>query len=139
MCVFLLTDLGDIDWSAMLGRPHGVHIVWVCNPASGGAQRPNYRLLHWRPQNIHGVGFAELNSYDIRGLSAIIARTVPHNAVRYILGVTGDGRQQLPIHPGFQLSYIVFVTGPPGPRKTRAPGPTPRPAPLNGPGRGVFF
>jgi len=33
----------------------------------------------------------------------------------------------------------VFVTGPSGPRKTRAPGPTPRPAPLNGPGRAVFF
>jgi len=36
-------------------------------------------------------------------------------------------------------SYIVFVTGPPGPRKTRAPGPIPRPAPLHGPGRPVFL
>jgi len=34
---------------------------------------------------------------------------------------------------------LVFVTGPPGPRNTRAPGPIPRPAPLNGPGRGVLF
>jgi len=106
---FLLTDLGDIDWSAMLGRPRAVHLVWVCNPASGGAQQLNYRLLHWRPQNIHGVGFAELNSYDMRGLSAIIARTVPHNAVRYILGTTGDGRQQLRMHPGFPLSSVDYV------------------------------
>ena len=37
------------------------------------------------------------------------------------------------------LYRLVFVTGPPGPRKTLAPGPTPRPAPLNGSGRGVFF
>jgi len=56
----------------MLRRPRAVRIVWVCNPASGGAQRPSYRLLHWRPQNIHGVGFAESNSYDIHGLPAII-------------------------------------------------------------------
>jgi len=93
----------------MLRRPCAVRIVWVCNPATGGAQRPNYRLLQWRPQNIHVVGFAELNSYDIRGLSAIIVRTVPQNAVRYIIGVTGDGRQQLGMHPGFQLSNIDYV------------------------------
>jgi len=93
----------------MLGRPHALRIVWVYNAASGGAQRPNYRLLHWRPQNIDGVGFAVLNSYDIRALLAIKARTVPHNAVRYILGATGDGPQQLGMHPGFQLSYIVYV------------------------------
>jgi len=108
---FLLTDLGDIDRSAMLGRPCAVRIVCICNPASGRAQRANYRLLHWRPQNIPEVGLAELNSYDhdIRGLSAIIARTVPHNAVRYILGVTGDGRQQLRMHPGIELYYINYV------------------------------
>ena len=93
----------------MLGRPRAVRIVWVCNPESGSAKRPNYRLHHWGPQNIHGVGYAELNSYSIRGLSAIIARTVPHNAVRYILGATSDGRQQLRMHPGFLLSYIDYV------------------------------
>jgi len=109
MCLLSLTDLELIDLSAMLGRPRAVRIVWVCNPASGGAQRPNYRLLHWRPQNIHGVGFAELNSYDIHGLSAIIARTVPHNAIRYILGATGEGRHQLRLHPAFQLSYIDYM------------------------------
>ena len=35
--------------------------------------------------------------------------------------------------------HLVFVTGPPGPQKQQAPGPVPRSAPLNGPGRGVFF
>jgi len=34
---------------------------------------------------------------------------------------------------------LEFVTGRTGPRKTRAPGRFPRPAPLNGLGRGVFF
>jgi len=34
---------------------------------------------------------------------------------------------------------LVFVTGRQGPRKTRAPGPIPRPALLNGLGRSVFF
>jgi len=34
---------------------------------------------------------------------------------------------------------VEFVTGQTGPRKTRAPGPFRRPAPLNGLGRGVFF
>jgi len=109
MCLLSLPDLELIDWRAMLGRPRAVRIVWVCNPASGGAQRANYRLLHWRPHNIHGVGFAELNSYDIHGLSAIIARTVPHNAIRYILGASGEGRHQLRLHPAFQLSYIDYM------------------------------
>jgi len=108
MCFLLLTDLGDIDWSAMLGHLCAVRIVWVCNPASGGEQRPNYRLLHWCPHNFHRVGFAELNSYDICGLSAIIGKTVQHNAVRYILGTTGDGQQQLRMHPAFKLSYIDY-------------------------------
>jgi len=109
MCLLSLTDLELIDWNTMLGCPRAVHIVWVCNPASGGTQRPNYRLLHWPPQNIHGVGFAEFNSYDIHGLSAIIARTVPHNAIRYILGATGEGRNQLRLHPAYQLSYIDYM------------------------------
>ena len=37
---------------------------------------------------------------------------------------------------GARREGIVFVTGP---RKTRAPGSFPRPAPLNGLGRGVLF
>jgi len=33
--------------------------------------------------------------------------------IRYILGTTGEGRQQLRLHPGPQLSYIdyVFIEG----------------------------
>jgi len=34
---------------------------------------------------------------------------VPHNIIRYILGATGEGRQQLRLHPGAQLSYIDYV------------------------------
>jgi len=93
----------------MLGRPCAVCIVWDCNPARGGTQRSNYRVLHWRPQNIHGLGFAELDSNDIRGLSATIARTVPHNTVGYIHGATDDGRQKLRMHSSFQLSYIDYI------------------------------
>ena len=29
--------------------------------------------------------------------------------IRYILGATGEGRQQLRLHPGAQLSYIDYV------------------------------
>jgi len=34
---------------------------------------------------------------------------VPHNKIRYILGATCEGRQQLRVHPGAQLSYIDYV------------------------------
>jgi len=71
--------------------------------------QPNYRLLHWRNPHINGVGFAELNADDIRGLSVIILRTVPHNAIRYIPGGTGEGRKELCLHPGFRLCYINYV------------------------------
>jgi len=95
--------------SALLGRPRAVRIVWVSQPANSSAPRPNYRLLHWRNPHINGVRFAELNFDDIRGLCAIISRTVPHNMIRYILGATGEGRQQLRLYPGAQLSYIDYV------------------------------
>ena len=32
-----------------------------------------------------------------------------HNAIRYILDATGEGRQQLRLYPGGQLSYIDYV------------------------------
>ena len=50
-----------------------------------------------------------LNSYDIHRLLAIIARTVPHKAIRYILGATGEGGHQLHLNPAFQLSYIDYM------------------------------
>jgi len=90
-------------------HPRAVRIVWVSQPANSRAPRPNYRLLHWCNPHNNGVRFAELNSYDIRGLSALISRTVPHNMIRYRLGATGEGWQQLRVHPGAQLSYIDYV------------------------------
>jgi len=75
-------------------------MVCVSQTGNSSAPRPNYRLLHWRNPHINGVRFAELNSFDIRGLVAIISRTVPHNMIPYILGASGEGRQQLRLHPG---------------------------------------
>jgi len=34
---------------------------------------------------------------------------VPDNAIRYILGVTGEGRKELCLHLAFPLSYINYV------------------------------
>jgi len=50
----------------MLGRPRAVRVVWVSNSADIDVPQPNYRLLHWRNPHMNGVGFAELNDYDIR-------------------------------------------------------------------------
>jgi len=52
----------------MLGRPRAVRIVCVRNAADIDVPQPNYSLLHWCNPDINGVGFAELNAYDIRGL-----------------------------------------------------------------------
>ena len=49
-------------------------------------------------------------------------------------GIGASGRMVL-----MQRLWLEFVTGRTGPRKTRAPGPVPRPAPLDGLWRGVFF
>ena len=81
----------------------------VSQPANSSAPQPNYRLLHWRNPHINGVRFAELNSYDICRLSAIISRIVPPHMIRYILGATGECWQQLRLYPGGQLSYIDYV------------------------------
>jgi len=94
----------------MLGLSRAVGIVWVRKYADINAPQPNYRLLHWRNRHINGVGFAEFNAYGICGLSAIILRTVPHNTMRYILGVTGEGSNEVCLHPGFPLSYINYVS-----------------------------
>jgi len=34
---------------------------------------------------------------------------VPHNAIRYILGATSEGRHQLQLHPAVQLSYLDYM------------------------------
>ena len=56
--------------SALLGRPRAVRIVWVRYAANSPADRPDYRQVNWR--TINGVRFAELDSDDIHGLSAMI-------------------------------------------------------------------
>jgi len=71
--------------------------------------RPEYNMLHWRPPHINGVQFAELDSYDIRGLSAMISRNVPSDKIRYILGATGEGRRRLRSVPSERVSGIDYV------------------------------
>jgi len=70
---------------------------------------PNYNLLHWRPAHVNGVVFAELDSYDIRGMSAMIYRSVPHHGIRYILGATGEGRRRLCRSPMRELDSMDYV------------------------------
>jgi len=70
---------------------------------------PNYNLLHWHPPDVNGVVFAELDSYDIRGLSAMIYRSVPHQRIRYILGATGKRRRRLRRSPMRELDSMDYV------------------------------
>jgi len=79
--------------------------------ADSPADYLNYRRLNWRPVNV--VQFAELNSYDIHGLSAMIMRSIPHETIRYILGATAEGRRLQPDYPDTPLSWInyVFIDG----------------------------
>jgi len=83
----------------MVGYSPVVHIVWGHNFAFIDVPPPNYCLLDWRNPHINGVGFPVLTFYDIQGLSAIISRTMPHKAIRDILGATGAGRPELCLHP----------------------------------------
>jgi len=66
-------------------------------------------MLHWRPPHINRVQFAELDSYDIRGLSAVISRNVRNHRIRYILGATGEGRRRLRRVPSERVSCIDHV------------------------------
>ena len=70
---------------------------------------PNYNLLHWRPPPVNGVVFAELDSYDIRGMSAMIYISVPHHRIRYILGAIGEGRRRLRRSPIRELDSMDYV------------------------------
>ena len=56
-----------------------------------------------------GLEFAELDSYDIFGLSAMIYRCVPHHRVRYIIGATGEGRRRLLRAPNQLLFFIEYI------------------------------
>ena len=75
--------------------------------ADSPADYPNDRRLNWRPVN--GVQFAELDSYAIRGLSAMITRSIQHETMRYILGATGEERRLLRDYPNTLLSWINYV------------------------------
>jgi len=96
-----------------------VRIVWTWPSRHGQGQtperranlnfRPDYNMLHWRPCHINGVQLAELNSYEIRGLSAMISRNEPSDRIRYILGATGEGRGRLHRVPSERLSCIDYV------------------------------
>jgi len=66
-------------------------------------------MLHWRPPHINGVLFAELDSYEIGGLSAMISRNVPNDRIRYILGATGEGRRRLRRVPSKWVSCTDYV------------------------------
>jgi len=50
-----------------------------------------------------------LDSYDIRGLSAMMTRSIRHETIRYILGATGEGRRLLRDYPNTPLSCINYV------------------------------
>jgi len=101
------------------GEARGVPIVWTWPSRRGQGQtpegranlnfRPDYDMLHWRPPHINGVQFAELDFYDIRGLSAVISRNVPNDRIRYILGATGEGRPRLGRVPSERVSCIDYV------------------------------
>jgi hypothetical protein len=55
------------------------------------------------------VDFAELNSYDIGGLSSAILRCVPSDSIRYIFGATGEGRRELREDPTHALHYSNYI------------------------------
>jgi len=96
-----------------------VRIVWTWPSRRGQGQtperrgnlnfRPDDNMLHWRPPHINGVQFAELDSYNIRGLSAMISRNVPNERIRYILDATGGGRRRLRRVPSERVSCIDYV------------------------------
>ena len=69
----------------------------------------DYHELHWSPPHIQGSEFAELDSYDIHGLSAMIYRWVSHHRVCYIIGATGEGRRRLRRAPNQPLSFIEYI------------------------------
>jgi len=55
------------------------------------------------------VYFAELNSYDIGGLSSAILRCVPSDSLRYIFGLTGEGRRELREDPTHAVHYSHYI------------------------------
>ena len=77
--------------------------------ADGSDDAPNYYTIHWRLPYTHGIQFGKLDSYNIRGLSAMIRRNVSRARLRYILGATGEGRRKLRESPNLPISDIDYV------------------------------
>jgi len=55
------------------------------------------------------VDFAELNSYDIGGLSSAILRCVPSDSIHYIFGAMGEGRRKPREDPSHALHYTNYI------------------------------
>ena len=94
-----------IVWTWPSRRGQGLIPQWRSNLYF----RPDYNMLHWCPPHITGVQFAELDSYDIRGLSAMFSRNVPNDRIRYILGDTGEGHRRLGSVPSERVSCIDYI------------------------------
>jgi len=96
-----------------------VRLVWTWPSRRGQGQTReqrvkfnlslHYNMLHWLPPHINGAVFAELDSYDMHGLSAMISRNFPNNTLRYILGATGEDLSRLRRVPSEWLSCIDYV------------------------------
>jgi len=76
-----------------------------------------------------------------------VVETIPYGGLEIIripsmigaVSVMQLRRKLAHLPPSAFATLLEFVTRRTGPRKKRAPGPFPRPAPLKGLGRGVFF
>ena len=103
--VWWLTNKWDTDWRALLYCPQALHIVWQWHPVDSDAPRPNYCIPYWYYPHINGVDFAELNSYEIGGLSSAILRCLPLDSIHYIFGATGEGWCELHENSTHALHY----------------------------------
>jgi len=102
-----------------VGSPRAVRIIYVLPSRCGLALSqfegnkvnvtPNYNLLQWRPPHINEVVFAELDSYDIPRMSAMIYRYIQHHRIRNTLGATGPGRRRLRRSPMGELDSMDYV------------------------------
>ena len=86
-----------------------MRIVWTQHLSVTTVPEPNYTLLFWRPPRFNGVRFAELDSSDICGLSAMIVRSVPYDTIRYMLGASREGRRQLCENPALPISWVDYI------------------------------
>ena len=84
-----------------------MRMVWIRHVVDCPADYPNYCQLNWHPVN--GVQFAQLDSNDIRGLSAIMDRSIPRDTIRYILGATCEGRRLLQYYLNTELLWLNYV------------------------------